>query len=170
MSINDIELSGELLQALYKDSLVITTPEKRIAKEVKAPMPPLQYLGNNSKQFVILVNYPEQLHLPDESFTFLANLLKACQLNAADVAIVNLAKQDISLPELRSQLQPSVIVSFGDNSLNAELPSPTPLIAEKTNEFGYMLAPPIETLNQVSDTVKPLKKKLWDGILQLIKP
>lgn len=169
MSINDIDLSGELLQALYKDSLVITIPEKSIAEEVKAPGHPLQYLGNNSKRFVILVNYPEQLHLPDEAFTFLANLLKACQLNAADVAIVNLAKQAISLPELRFQLEPSVILSFGDNSLNAELPATTQLVAEKTNDFGYMLAPPIETLNQVSDTVKPFKKKLWDGILQLIQ-
>ncbi len=198
MELNNIQLSGELLRALYGHSLVGTEPNDNelppaavpeAARQADPPdtvplpnqaqdqapdkNPPvatrIQFLGNNGRRFTVLVRYPGIPHCPDEAFTFLANLLKACQISVADVAIVNLADQQFSLEQLMDQLAPLLLVSFGDNHLTSQLPPADTLVPAGGPGFRYLLAPPIEQLNQQTEAVKPLKKQLWAGILQLLQ-
>jgi hypothetical protein len=159
MHLNDISLSDQLLTALYAQTLVVTEPM------VPAK---IQFLGKNNHQFVILVNYPDQLHLPDESFNFLGTVLKACQLNAADVAIVNLAKQAVSIEILLQQLSPRIILDFTNASIMEGLPASL-LQPMHTPNFQYLQSPSLEMLLQGGDAVKPQKKLLWEGLKQMLQ-
>ncbi|ULQ54548.1 hypothetical protein [Flavihumibacter fluvii] len=176
MDLNDIPLSDHLITALYAHTLVLTEPGdakkgpiQPVATDEKKPAGNIQFLGKNNQNFVILVNYPDQLHLPDESFNFLGTVLKACQLNAADIAIVNLAHQDLSLQLILDQLSPKVILAFGTGHTLPGLPVAIQLVPAKTARFQYMQAPGLETLLQGGDAVKPQKKQLWEGLKQMLQ-
>ena len=161
MHLNDISLSDQLLTALYAHTLVVTEP--------MAPASSIQFLGKNNHRFVILVNYPDQLHLPDDSFNFLGTVLKACQLNAADVAIVNLPHQAVSIDELLQQLSPAIILDFTNPSVMEGLPAAGLLQPLRTPAYQYLQAPSLETLLQGGDAVKPQKKLLWEGLKQMLQ-
>ena len=175
MHLNDIQLSDHLLTSLYAHTLVVTDPlpAEPAAREILAPAPAavekIQFLGKNNHRFVILVNYPDQLHLPDESFNFLSTVLKACQLNAADVAIVNLAPQNITTEQLLVQLSPNIILDFTASQAMAGLPAANLLEPLKTVQYQYLQCPSLETLIQGGDSVKPQKKQLWEGLKQMLQ-
>lgn len=197
MQLNEIRLSDELLQALYTSSLVIpdntrvkqpvTQPlaeqhalpqepaqaprQAPVAEqpEVRQTAGPIQFLGKNNRKFVVLVHYPDQLHLPDDAFEFLSNVLKACQLNAADVAIVNQASQSARLPDIQAQLSPTFLICFGNNAKPGDLPAINQLVPGNLGNMKYMLAPELDVLKQNSEAIKPLKKQLWEGLKQMLQ-
>ena len=175
MHLNDIQLSDHLLTSLYAHTLVVTDPlpAEPAAREILAPAPAavekIQFLGKNNHRFVILVNYPDQLHLPDESFNFLSTVLKACQLNAADVAIVNLAPQNITTEQLLVQLSPNIILDFTASQAMAGLPAANLLEPLKTVQYQYLQCPSLDTLVLGGDAVKPQKKQLWEGLKQMLQ-
>ena len=175
MQLNDIQLSEHLLAALYANSLVVTDPVQlkenitATSEPKEIPAEKLQYLGKNNNRFAILVYYTDQLHLPDESFIFLSNVLKACQLNAADVAIVNLARQSITHDTLLQQLDPRIILDFTTADTMPGLPTATLLQPLKTDLYYYLQSPTLELLNQGGDSAKPQKKQLWEGLKQMLQ-
>lgn len=170
MPLNDIQLSGQLLEALYGNVLVVHEESNAISNPVRPETPAkpaaqaIQFLGKNNRHFVVLVNYPGLLHLPDEGFNFLGSVLKACQLNAADIAIVNLASQSVSLPAILQQFQPVIILGFGTGKALDGLPDQAPLQPIREGQFQYMTGPALEAFHQGGDAAKPLKKQLWDGL------
>ncbi|MBZ5855663.1 hypothetical protein [Flavihumibacter profundi] len=174
MHLNEIRLSDQLLQALYANTLVESeyTPNSKMPaqnkeQEVRVESP-IQFLGKNNSQFVILVYYPDQLHLPDESFQFLGAVLKACQLNAADVAIVNLAMQSIKIEQLQEQLSPKIILGFGPGAVMAGMPVTNEFIPVEAGKYQYMQAPALEELTRPGEGSKSLKKQLWEGLKQML--
>lgn len=181
MSLNDITLNSQLLQGLYRQALVVAgqpasrpsvASEKveRVTPEVKAPAQvPLQVLGNNNRRFVILVNYPDLPYLPDDSFQFLGSVLKACQLNAADVAILNLARQEVSLTAIYDQLHPLYLVAFGRQTGLEGWPGAPDFNPQTIGNTQLLQAPALETLNQPGDAAKPLKKQLWEALKQMLQ-
>jgi hypothetical protein len=169
MQLNRISLSDDLLVALYGSKLVIPSEASEPAEPAAAAATALQYLGKNNRRFVILVNYPDQLHLPDDSFQFLGSILKACQLNAADVAIVNVARQDVSLPMLQEQLNPALLVSFGEQCRLPGFPETAALSPADNGPYLYMRSPELEYLNSTAETVKAEKKQLWDGLKKMLQ-
>lgn len=178
MQLNEIRLTDELLQALYASSLVVTD-HTRVKQPVIQPVPalenkqpatePIQFLGKNNRHFVILVNYPNQLHLPDDAFEFLSNVLKACQLNAADVAIVNQSTQLAGLPQIEAQLLPTYLVCFGNQALPAGLQPAAEFFPAQQGNLKYLLAPELEVLKPNTDAVKPLKRQLWEALKQMLQ-
>lgn len=175
MHLNDIQLSDHLLTSLYAHTLVVTDPAP-VSPEASEILPPapipagkIQFLGKNNHRFVILVKYADQLHLPDESFNFLSTVLRACQLNAADVAIVNLAAQNITSDQLSAQLSPNIILDFAGGQAMAGLPAANLLEPLKTVQYQYLQCPSLETLIQGGDAVKPQKKQLWEGLKQMLQ-
>lgn len=166
MPLNDIELNNQLLQGLYRQALVVTA--QAVADKEPAAVP-LQVLGNNNRRFVILVHYPNLPHLPDESFQFLGSVLKACQLNAADVAILNLARQEVALSAIRNQLHPLYLVGFGALTRLEGWPSTPDFTPAVSGNTQFLTAPDLETLNQQGDAAKALKKQLWEALKQMLQ-
>jgi hypothetical protein len=161
MDLNDIQLNHYLLTALFGNQLVHPGPGSEI--------PPIQFLGKNLQRFVVLVNYATDLHLPDESFQFLSNVLKACDLNAGDIAIVNMANQQVLLPRLLQQLEPLVILDCCGKQQIDGLPVAITLQPFKTAAFQYMLVPSLSQLCNGGEAVKPQKKQLWEGLKLMLQ-
>src|SRR5215216_6760046 len=84
MSLNNIQLSSQLLASLYPD-VIIETEQKQPAKE-----PVFKFLGKNKKNILILVSKEETPFLEDAELNFLSSVLTACKFSLADVAIINL--------------------------------------------------------------------------------
>src|SRR4051812_36269124 len=57
---------------------------------VKKPTISFNYLGDNNKRFLVLVNYAAENFIAVEHLTALENILKRKELAIADVAILNM--------------------------------------------------------------------------------
>lgn len=89
MTIDNIHLSGFLRQSLFKNNLIgKEVLEKTGEKEEKKKIP---HLGLNQKHILFLVNNAENKYLEDAEMEMLTNLLTACKLSVADIALVNYA-------------------------------------------------------------------------------
>src|SRR3954466_6781584 len=103
MNADKIILPDFLIADLYKDSLVdindFTVGEQAQAKETVAAenkaaetsAEKIEYYGDNAKNIIVVVNQPNTTHLNKDDLSFLTNILKSCQLNAGDIAIINVA-------------------------------------------------------------------------------
>src|SRR5688500_13981610 len=110
MSLNNIILSDVLLSSLYKNNLIeiIEIKEENKNSGLKQAVdtePAVQFLGKHLQQITVFVTYPDEVYLPEVQLNFLANILKACNLNIADIAIVNLAKQQVKAERIHSTLR-----------------------------------------------------------------
>ena len=89
MNLNNISLTPQQVADLYTNVLIesesIAVPEKEN----------IAFLGNNKKNIVVLVNYTDVPFLPDEQLNFLMNILGACHLTLADVAIVKIGRAHV---------------------------------------------------------------------------
>jgi hypothetical protein len=72
MSLNNIQLSPQLLAGLYPD-VIIETPGKQPEKKLD-----FRFLGSNKKNILILVSKEEIPFLEDLELNFLTNILAAC--------------------------------------------------------------------------------------------
>lgn len=133
------------------------------------PAPGIQFLGRNSRHFVILVHYPDTVHIDDQAFEFLSSVLKACQLNAADVAIVNLARQSPDFIQIKQELQPAYLVGFGIRQIPDGLPIGMPELVPSLFDNVYcMVAPSLDHLRQNTEAIRPLKRQLWEGLKKML--
>jgi hypothetical protein len=173
MSLNNINLPELVIADLYRKSLVeiggsvvktapviAATPQK----EITAPAP-LQYLGKNLKHITILVHYPDQVYLPEEPLNFLSNILKACQLNIGDIAIVNNATQKTNLAGVAKELGTQKLLLFGDMQqagINIDHFS-----IKDIKGIATLAAPELDIINNNSSEGKVLKGKLWNCLKEM---
>jgi hypothetical protein len=109
----------------------------------------------------ILVNNPGHTFLPEDELALLTKLLAACQMNAGDVAIVNLAGGKISMTEIFIQLQPSKIISFGKIE-NAPM-----FTIEKINGADLLAAPELKEMIIETAEARQLKSRLWGELKKM---
>lgn len=174
MSEEKIQLPDFLIAELYKGSLVeieafgfkalpaeIEEGPWRGSKELKS-VEKVRHLGENKKGVIIIVNEPEAVFLSEEDLTFLTNILKACQLTIADIAIVNISKQEITYEIIKEQLAPSTILLFDVEPSAIKLPFMIPAFqVQKFDACTIMLAPALPLINTTNNDGKLLKTKLW---------
>lgn len=128
----------------------------------------IKYLGENGKQIIVIVDQPEEAYLKEDDLTFLTNILKACQLNLADIAIVNAAQNEVNFAEVKTQLNALHIILFDVEPSAIKLPFIIPAFKiQKYDDVNIMLAPALTKINQVSQEGKLLKTKLWMSLKQL---
>ena len=160
MSLNQIQLTNQLLTSLYPDVLI----ESNATSAVTEPQP-AKYLGKNAKNIVLLVDNPTAPFLPDEELSFLTNILSACKLSLADVAIVN--THSLRADEIERSLQtlePKNIILFGITPLSIDLPINFPQFQlQEFNKRIYLYSPDLQQL--ASD--KTLKMQLWNCLKNL---
>lgn len=185
MSLNDINLPGIVVADFYKKNLVdigdtevkaATTIPSSPASTLPAVTPkeapsspasaaPLQYLGNNLKNVTILVYYPGQVYLPEDQLNFLSNILKACQLNIGDIAIVNNATQKTNLAAIAKELGAQKMLLFGDmRQAGIDIDH---FSIKNSKGIDYLSAPQLELINSDTPESKILKGKLWNCLKQL---
>ncbi len=180
MSFEKIQLPDFLIADLYKSSLVDLqnlAHKQSAAQEKESPVEQpisetpdnkLQYLGENGKQVTVVVNDSKAAHLPEEDLVFLTNVLKACQLTLADIAIVNTAKQEVTYAELKAQLNSNQILLFNVEPTAIKLPFMIPQFQiQKIDGCTIMLAPALSVINQATADGKLLKTKLWMSLKQV---
>jgi len=175
MSFNDIILPKTVIADIYKDNLVeiILNGSKRNVKTAIddnfKPRYTTHFLGDNLKNILILVHYPEVIHLPEEHLEFLSKILIACKLDIGDIAIINTAKEQANEENI-SMLNSKSILFFGECVSDI-------LDDEKIDFFSpvyrkgisVMSAPAIEKLFMTTNESKQLKSRLWLSLQQFFK-
>ncbi len=176
MDADKIKLPDFLIADLYKNCLVdpdaFTEIKKNqeknnlLVQQATASSPDkIKYYGENRKNVIIVVHEPNSPHLNKEDLTFLTNILKACQLNTADIAIINLARQEVTFTAIKEQLAALQIVLFDVSPSLIKLPFMIPSF-QVQNYAGssVMLAPALSALNKPGNEGRLLKTKLWNGL------
>lgn len=173
MGLNDLNLSPGILAALYPSSLINTDTTDVIQQtpsipsevvEILKETPPVKephwkYLGNNQKNILVVVNYDNAVHLPDEELNFLTSMLAACKLSLGDVAIVNkLNYKEASYKEFLAEFKSKIVFLFGVEPVVFKLPVSFPYFQVQTvANCTFLYTPALE--EQRKDAL--LKSKLW---------
>jgi DNA polymerase III psi subunit len=171
MSLNQINLTPQLLTDLYANALIEThaiampsnTPPAESTKS--APVNRTNYLGNNRKNILVIVNDDRVNYLTDEELTFFTKVLNACELGLDDVAIINwsrLQQKDYQL--LLDELNSKTVLLFNLTPIEFGLPLHFPPF--QTQEFDrriYLQAPSLGSIEQ--DVAA--KKQLWNSLKKL---
>ena len=160
MSLNEIQLTNQLLTSLYPDVLIGST----VASTVPAPQP-VKYLGKNAKNIALVVNSPTHPFLADEELSFLTNILSACKLSLADVAIINFHSiGEAGIEAAVDLLQPKSVILFGITPLSINLPINFPQFQlQQFNKRTYLSSPELTELARD----KALKIQLWNCLKNL---
>ena len=173
MGLNDLHLSPNILATLYPSSLInmdktdaILQPQpiKPVIAEITAESESMKgtdwkYLGSNQKNILIVVNYDNAVHLPDEELNFLTNMLTACKLSLGDVAIVNKYNyKELAYKDFLTEFKSKIVFLFGVEPFVFKLPVSFPYFQVQTvGNCTFLYTPPLE--EQRKDAL--LKSKLW---------
>lgn len=168
MDINHLQLPPRLLTDLYARSLIHTNenPVPEPGQGVKrTELNEWRWLGENKKNILVLVKYEGSVHLPDKELQFLTNMLSACQLSLADVAIVNLLKQpQQSYKDLMDQFKSKVALLFDIEPSGLGLPMNFPFFQiQPFAACSFLYVPSLSVLEKD----KVLKSKLWVSLRRL---
>jgi hypothetical protein len=175
MDINHIQLPFKVIADLYQSSLVETgeitgiQPDKFVPLEnktetVQQTQPGWKSLGENKKNILIIVDYPDAVHIPDNELQFLTNILSACKLSLADVAIVNTNKQPGLYKELLDAFRTRITILFDMEPAKFGLPMNFPYFQiQPFANCSFLYAPSLKELEE--DKVQ--KSKLWVSLRRL---
>lgn len=162
MSLDNIQLSKKERQLIFTKNLVEIRQERgpnpvSEANETKS-------LGGNQQQVLFLVKDSQNKFLPDDEMNLLSNLILACKLSMADIALVNIYDSSFNYMDLNKHFQPKKILIFGIHTSELELPFAIPFFQlQKFHEQLYMTSPSLKDyLNN-----KNLKKDLWTCLQKL---
>lgn len=170
MGLNDIEFPPSLMAELYS-SLII--PDEKInahliqleEKKREDPSPAaLRHLGENRKKILVITKDETHPFASDEDLQFLTDILAACKLSLADIALVNLAHGKQTLAVLRKEFDPGKVLCFGMGPDELEMPIRFPAFQVQSYSGTQFIASP--TLRELSDD-KLLKSKLWVSLRKL---
>ena len=161
MSFNNLTLNPLLIRELYKKTLVAFAP---VGDPVAITENPVHFLGNNEKRICILVNEPHATFIKDEDLQFLINILSACKLSLADVAVVNNHLHPVSYSQITAQFQPEVLLLFGIPHESIGLPLHFPDFQLQQYDNKQMLAAPPLTMIALNPDIKKL---LWTNLQKL---
>jgi len=169
-----MSLPAFLVASLYKNTLVIlpntasqAAPIAKLTKPETAK--PVQwFLGENNKKVTILVNQKETAYLTDQQFTLLTGILKACKLNMADVAIVNLAQGAYNFIQLNQLLDTRYLLLFDVTTAAIDLPFSIPLYQLQAYDHCNILqAASLETMLGETAAARDEKMKLWNALRKM---
>ncbi len=167
-------LPAFLLASLYKNKLVIPTEGKPavLSAAIQPPRVPTTeirwYLGENKKQVTIVVNQSTVAFLTDDQFTLLTGVLKACKLNMADVAIVNLAKSAKNFTQLHQTLNTRFLLLFDVATSAIDLPFSIPVYQLQSYDRCQILqASSLNTMLGEETAARDEKMKLWNGLRKM---
>ena len=165
MSLNDIHLPANTIIQLYKNVLIET--DEIVAEPTKQTGQPINYLGNNKRNVLILVDYNDSVFIPDAQLNFLTNILTACKLGLDDIAILNMwQKGVVSFKEIYKSVPAKSVLLFKVMPEAIALPINFPLFqVQSFDGISYLTAPSLEEIEKN----KSLKTDLWTSLKKLFK-
>ena len=162
MSLDTIQLSKNTLQILFPKSLVEVAPAGRSVDS--GIQNKIESLGGNKKNILIRASDSHNKFLPDEQMDLLSNLITACKLTMADIALVNYYNCSFNYIQLLEHFQSKKILMFGIETSALQLPFTIPHFQiQPFQEQLFITAPPF---GQFSNN-KDLKKELWTCLQKL---
>ncbi len=130
----------------------------------------IKYLGEHLKQVTIIVKDELAVYLNENDLTLLSSILSACKLTLADIALINVAQQKLSLHEILNVLPSKLVMIFDVTSTTLKIKLPTTLY--KSIQLGdtYLLFSNSLSLMQGGDQSAKLEKgKLWTILKSLFQ-
>jgi hypothetical protein len=193
---NKTILPPSVLVSLYKDSLVL--PENKInesniqaqlaslaadqeafannkVKEPKAEVEaelnlPLKYLGDHSKEIVVVVNDPASVYLNEPDFILLTSILNACRLTIADIALINLGNQNATLHQILNKLPSKLVIAFEVDSKALKIKLPTNFYKlTPLGESNLLFSKSLASMQGMDANAKQEKAKLWAVLKQIFQ-
>ena len=167
-------LPAFILADWYKNDLVITGDVKTVARESIPPVKKrepvvIKKLGDHLQKVTILVNTSEAAFLPEAEFTLLSNILKACNLTMADVAIVNWYRTPANFTEIKQQLGPKYILLFRVSTAEIDLPFSIPLYQiQQYDQCELLQSASLEQMLGETEASKSEKSKLWSALRKML--
>lgn len=153
-----------VLPATEPQSVLVTPPQEKIAAE---PVE-MKILGDNSQRITILVHETNAAYLPEDEFTLLTNILKACHLTMADVALINCARTPVQFTQLKEQLNPRFIILFQVNTADIHLPFSIPLYQlQHYDQCQLVQAVNLTSMLGETEAAKSEKNKLWNVLRKM---
>lgn len=167
MSLDHIQLNPVLVKKLYTHCLYQMEPATQHF-ENNSSGTDWSSLGNNEKNILIVVNDPQALHATESDLKLLTDILIACQLSLADVALINMDKNTAAnYSTLNQQFKPHKIFLFGVSPASLGFPLHFPEFQlQAYNGQQYLLSPSLASLNQNRDE----KIQLWQLLQKIFKP
>lgn len=165
MNLNQIHLPASVIANLYRNSLIETEDnvlngnDHVLRKTNGKSANQWKYLGENKKNILIIVDYENAVYLPDEELSFLTNMLTACHLSLADVAIVNKSHyEEVDYKALIAQFSSKIIFLFGIDPVSFGMPVSFPHYqVQAFAKTTFLFTPSLEETRK--DDL--LKSKLW---------
>lgn len=180
MSFNKVLLPNFVIADLYKYSLVITIneknnsisdsiPTKKSVDSTKDLPTQLNFLGSNNKKITIIVNDNKAVFLRDEWLEFLINILAACKLAIADVAIINIAQQtDINIGSIKKNTDPKFVLLFDMSTTQIGLPLLVPEYqVQNFDNCTYLASASLSKMLGSDELIKAEKTKLWNSLKRM---
>lgn len=169
MSLNSIKFEPTDIAFLYKNSLVEIDIKKEVSTQTKNSDEPIsggwKYLGENKKKTLVVVRSADAVHIPDKQLSFLTKLLAACNLNLADVAILNFQDHNSSaFNEILNYFKPKVVLLFDVEPGEFGLPMIFPHFQVQGYKDAMFVSSP--ALN-IIEPDKSLKGKLWVSLKKI---
>ena len=175
---DDLYVVDELESAMVKNAeplpvelVTVNLPEikeavkipviKQIEEDKPAEKPYYQYMGDNNKSFLVVINNPSLDYLAKTDLEFLLKILKARNLVLEDIAILNKAKyQNLSFENLKEFFGFNKMLTFGINPKEFGIADIT---ANKKFSFKKTVILGTWDLNQLNTDVKK-KTTFWSEL------
>lgn len=163
--INHIKLPASVVADIYHSSLIDTDEKpvnqqaEDIAEDKPAGLPVWKWLGGNRKNVLVIVNYPDVVHLPDNDLALLTGILGACKLSMSDIAVVNYYNHpEASYKELLTFFKSKIVLLFAVEPASFGLPMIFPHFQiQPFAGNSFLFSPSLKELEHD----KVLKSKLW---------
>jgi len=179
MSFNNVLLPNFIIADLYNDSLVISIEEgknstklissKGNTQPAKESIKQPSFFGENNKKITIIVNDDKAVFLRDEWLEFLINILAACKLAIADVAIINIAQQsEINISSIKNITEPKFVLLFDISTTQVGLPLLVPEYqVQNFDNCTFLVSASLSKMLGSGDLVKAEKTKLWNSLKRM---
>jgi hypothetical protein len=172
MSIDNIEILPFVIKELYKNSLIenieinsVTTSKSDARTEDGYPADQIRYLGNNSRNILIIIDEKEHAFLGDAELSFLIAVFNACTVTMENIALVNSSDNKlVTYENLMKQFRPAIVLFFGIEPQHLGFPVQIPMYqVQQYNKQQYMCAPALQVLAAEVEQ----KKLLWAALKKI---
>lgn len=153
-------------------AFVAVEKEKIVSESVVVPAitARINWLGGFAKKVLVILSDENSVHVSEAELELLVKMLAAVDLSMADIGLVNIAKQQISLEQLNSELPASTSLLFGVEPSSIGLPMRFPFFqVQKWNNGIYLYSPSLTQMNTVSEDQNDLKRNLWKALKEIFK-
>jgi len=160
----------DIVEAIGKEAIA-TTPTKEVVNEQKStPSQPIKFLGDHLKKIVVLVHDENAAYLNEADLGLLSSILVACKLTLADIALVNIASQPLSLHDILETLPSQYVLVFAlpGSALKIKLPA-TLYKPIELGETQLLFSASLQSMQGTEQNAKVEKSKLWNALKLVFK-